>query len=360
MLTAFNSLRNILRLHNSAIDSNFFRLHYKITVGVLVIFSVLAHSKEYFGEPMDCHFSEYPHGSLNNYCAVQSTFIIVPSVKAGDPSTMDKDMTRPAQAESREKRYYSYYQWVSVALLIQAIFFYVPWYIWQMLENGRMKMLTADLTAPVIRKDEIEEKTESLLSYVIKNMHNHNSYAYSYFACELLNLTNVVSQIFFMNTFLGHGFELYGAFLTAFDERANEDARDPLETVFPTITKCSFHKFGASGDLQTLDGFCILTQNSGNAKIYTFLWFWFHLLAAISVIVVTYRLVVMFVPSFRLYMLRTSSSMNASRDIEIVFNDLWYGDWFILRLMGLHVNPLVYKKFLFRLARRCELGLYAV
>ncbi|AHY22006.1 viral innexin 5 [Diadegma semiclausum ichnovirus] len=359
MLNAFTLIRGLLGLHSSAIDTSFFRLHYKFTVGVLLLFSVLSHSREYFGEPMDCHFSEYPHGSLNNYCAVQSTFIPVESVKAEESSAMDKDITHPAVVGPKEKRYYSYYQWVPVALLIQAMFFYVPWYIWQSLENGRIKMLIGNLTAPVFRKYDMEEKTESLLDYVIMNMHNHNSYAYSYFACELLNLTNVMSQIIFMNTFLGGGLELYGTFLTAFNERSNEEARDPMETVFPTITKCTFRKYGASGDLQKLDGFCVLTQNSGNAKIYTFLWFWFHLLAAISVLIVMYRVAVIFVPSFRLHVLRSSSSMNSSRDIEIIDRDLWYGDWFILRLIGLTVNPIVYKKLMFRLARHCEVGLYS-
>lgn len=358
MLDAVTSIYSLLGLHGIATETSFFRLHCKFTVGVLLILSVLSQSREYFGEPMDCHFSEYTNFSLNNYCAVQSTFIMVQSVKADESSAMDKDITQPALAGTTEKRYYSYYQWVSVALLIQAILFYIPWYIWQSLENGRIQTMTHGLTAPVLRNDIIAEKTQSLLDYVIMNMHNHDSYAYGYFGCELLNLTNVVSQIILMNTFLGEGLELYGAFLTAFNQRLNEEARDPLDTVFPTITKCTFRKFGASGDLQKLDGFCILTRNSGNAKMYTFLWFWFHLLAVISVVVVTYRTAVICAPSFRLQVLRWTSRMNASRDIEIIVNKMWYGDWFIVKLIGRHVNPIVYKKFIFLLARRCEAGLH--
>lgn len=360
MLDTFTSVRVILGLHNNAIDTNFFRLHYKWTAGILLFFSVLSHSSEYFGQSMDCHFTEYPHGSLNNYCAVQSTFILVPSVAAEESSAVNKDMTQPRLVESTDKKYYSYYQWVSVALLFQAIFFYAPWYIWQCLERGKMKMLINDKTAPVLSKNDIEEKAESLLDYFITNIHQHNFYAYSYFACELLHLTNVVAQIIFMNNFLGEGWELYGTFLRAFQNRTNPDTRDPLDTVFPTITKCIFRKFGASGDLQKLDGFCVLTQNSGNAKIYTLLWFWFHLLTVMSVVVVMYRIAVICIPSFRLHMLRSSSSMVASRDLEIIDLDLWYGDWFILRLIGLNVNPTLYKKFMFRLARRCENGFYGV
>ncbi|BAF45675.1 viral innexin-c3.1 [Ichnoviriform fugitivi] len=357
MLDAFfDSLRGLLALDGTAIDTTFFRLHYKSTVGLLLIFSLLSHSREYFGEPLDCHFTENSLGSLNKYCAVQSTFVIEPSVKAKNSSTTVKDMMHPAPDESREKRYYSYYQWVSVALLIQALFFYAPWYIWETLDKGRMATLIADMAAPILRKDVIIEKTQSLLDYVIMNMHKHNFYAYSYFACELLSLLNVVGHIILMNIFLGEGLQLYGAFVTAFNDRANEDARDPMETVFPSVTKCTFRKYDGSGDLQTFNGFCILTQNSGNAKIYTFLWLWFHLVAVISVITVTYRMAVVFVPSFRLYMFRWSSPLNTSRDIEIVYRELCYGDWFVLRLVGITVNPIIYKTLISELASRLKVG----
>ena len=45
------------------------------------------------------------------------------------------------------------------------------------------------------------------------------------------------------------------------------------------ITKCTFHKFGASGSVQKFDGICVLPLNIINEKIYVFLWFWFVLLA---------------------------------------------------------------------------------
>ena len=45
------------------------------------------------------------------------------------------------------------------------------------------------------------------------------------------------------------------------------------------ITKCTFHKFGASGSVQKFDGICVLPLNIINEKIYVFLWFWFVILA---------------------------------------------------------------------------------
>jgi hypothetical protein len=55
------------------------------------------------------------------------------------------------------------------------------------------------------------------------------------------------------------------------------------------LTKCTFHKFGASGELEKHDALCILPLNIFNEKIYIFLWFWMLSLTALTSIVVFYR-----------------------------------------------------------------------
>ena len=59
--------------------------------------------------------------------------------------------------------------------------------------------------------------------------------------------------------------------------------------IFPRITKCTFHKFGASGSIQTHDSLCILPLNIVNEKTYIFLWFWYIILAVILTLLVIYR-----------------------------------------------------------------------
>ena len=44
--------------------------------------------------------------------------------------------------------------------------------------------------------------------------------------------------------------------------------------IFPRMTKCTFHKFGASGEVEKHDALCILPLNIVNEKIYIFIWFW--------------------------------------------------------------------------------------
>ena len=55
------------------------------------------------------------------------------------------------------------------------------------------------------------------------------------------------------------------------------------------LTKCTFHKFGTSGELEKHDALCILPLNIFNEKIYIFLWFWMLALTSLTSIVVIYR-----------------------------------------------------------------------
>ena len=64
---------------------------------------------------------------------------------------------------------------------------------------------------------------------------------------------------------------------------------DPLDVVFPKVTKCTFHKFGPSGTIEKFDGLCVLPLNIINEKIYVFLWFWFIIVACITCIHFIYR-----------------------------------------------------------------------
>ena len=82
----------------------------------------------------------------------------------------------------------------------------------------------------------------------------------------------------------------------AIAERDQEDRLDPMIYIFPRMTKCTFHKFGASGEVEKHDALCILPLNIVNEKIYIFLWFWFLLLGILSALVVVYRFVIVISP----------------------------------------------------------------
>ena len=82
--------------------------------------------------------------------------------------------------------------------------------------------------------------------------------------------------------------------------------KDPLNSVFPKVAKCTFNKFGPSGTIEKFDGLCILSLNIINEKvktllldlpssfssfsqIYVLLWFWFVFLSTVSAFQLIWR-----------------------------------------------------------------------
>lgn len=102
-----------------------------------------------------------------------------------------------------------------------------------------------------------------------------------------------------MDTFLGGAFLTYGTNVVKFSNMNQEQRTDPMIAVFPRLTKCTFHKFGASGTIQKLDALCVLALNILNEKIYIFLWFWFIILAVITAINLIYSMALVLLPSTR-------------------------------------------------------------
>lgn len=92
---------------------------------------------------------------------------------------------------------------------------------------------------------------------------------------------------------------MYGTKVLNFSQMDQENRYDPMVAVFPRVTKCTFHKFGPSGSIQTHDALCILALNILNEKIYIFLWFWFIILAIVSGMALAYSIAVVTLPSIR-------------------------------------------------------------
>merc|ERR1712111_175792 len=124
---------------------------------------------------------------------------------------------------------------------------------------------------------------------------------------------------------------------------------DPMARIFPKVTKCTFHKYGPSGTVQTLDGLCILPLNIINEKIYVFLWFWFIFLAVVSSIHFVYRLIVIFIPQLRETLLKTRARTVPAYEISNICSKTSRGDWFILYQLGKNIDPIIFKEFLNKL-----------
>jgi len=106
--------------------------------------------------------------------------------------------------------YCKYYQWVCFVLFFQAIFFYIPRYLWKTLEDGWMHALVTNHKVVMLDKEQKSKIISQLVEYFIDNLQTHNSYTMWYYICEILNFANVIAHLMFLNYFFKDEFELYG------------------------------------------------------------------------------------------------------------------------------------------------------
>lgn len=124
MLDVFRGLKNLIKVNYVHIDSPVFRLHYSITVILLISFSLIVTTRQYVGNPIDCiHTKDIPEDVLNTYCWIHSTY----TLKSFFNKKVGVEVPYPGIGNSREKgkedmsdrKIYKYYQWVCFCLFFQ-------------------------------------------------------------------------------------------------------------------------------------------------------------------------------------------------------------------------------------------------
>lgn len=68
---------------------------------------------------------------------------------------------------------------------------------------------------------------------------------------HLLTLCSLyfTGQMFLMNRFFDGEFMTFGLDVIAYMEADQEDRMDPMIYIFPRMTKCTFFKYGSSGEV---------------------------------------------------------------------------------------------------------------
>lgn len=320
--------KSFIKMPNCTIDNNVFKLHYRVSCLILFMCSVLVTARQYFGDPIDCiSGDDVPNELLDTFCWVHTTFSIVTSFN----KTVGVEIPYPGVDKyvPGEKRvYHAYYQWVCFVLFFQAIFFYIPHYIWKSVENGQLKSIRADLCNPLIKDSDKEEQKRLVVRYLNNCKDSHQTSFITYVFCEFLNLFNVVGQMIMMDKFLGNQFTTYGLQVLKFTEWDSDIRFDPMIRVFPRLTKCTFHRYGSSGDIMKYDAMCILPINIINEKIYIFLWFWFYFLAIITTMTCIYRLFTISSERLRIRLLRRRCfALADSTLVSRLVSNVDVGDW---------------------------------
>ena len=123
MLDIFRGLKSLIKISHIHIDTAVFRLHYSLTVILLVAFSLIVTTRQYVGNPIDCiHSKDLPEDVLNTYCWIHSTYTITAAYKKKE----GLEVPFPGIANSKDypvnqRKEYRYYQWVCFMLFLQVI-----------------------------------------------------------------------------------------------------------------------------------------------------------------------------------------------------------------------------------------------
>lgn len=125
MLDIFRGLKSLIKVNHIKTDSPVFRLHYSITVMILMSFSLIVTTRQYVGNPIDCiHTKDVPEDVLNTFCWIHSTY----TMKHLFTKKVGEEVAYPGVGTSQlekmgnirpEPKIYRYYQWVCFCLFFQ-------------------------------------------------------------------------------------------------------------------------------------------------------------------------------------------------------------------------------------------------
>ncbi|KRT81564.1 Innexin, partial [Oryctes borbonicus] len=175
MMDFLNSFKSLIKLEQIHTDNNIFKLHYKFTVIILIVFSILLTSKQYFGDPINCDIEYSNKDVINTYCWIYGTYIVKNTLKEDILTGLGPDVD-PRQGGPIQNFLYNerngiitqkYYQWVCLVFCFQALLFYIPRYLWKTWEGGRLRLLAKDLGGPLIPISWSKENKERLISYML-------------------------------------------------------------------------------------------------------------------------------------------------------------------------------------------------
>ena len=119
MLHLFLGLKSLVKVSRFHTDCSVFRLHYRVTVMVLLAFTFIVTSRQYIGAAIMCvHTKDVPKEVLNTYCWIHPTY----TLSSAHWKRVGVDVPHPGVDKTRDekdKKHVKYYQWVGFLLFFQ-------------------------------------------------------------------------------------------------------------------------------------------------------------------------------------------------------------------------------------------------
>lgn len=268
----------------SQVDDFIDRCNYYYTVLLLVFFSLLVGSKQYFGEPIKCLVEQQYTGSWMSY--VHDYCFIMERYKLTAPKSSGLSEFYP----DKKDYYVSYYQWIPFLLLVQAISFHTPHFLWRSLQ--KLFSLDTEMTVEEAVKirtlfgEDRQKAINNLAKYIeeflsfpstksggfslfpLKNVVLCSTWLY--IGSKLLNSLNIIIQLMVINTYIGDGNFFWGLNLLGQLVRGDDWTKTGQ---FPRVVYCDYEMIEMANVAQK-NVQCTLTINILNEKIYLILTLW--------------------------------------------------------------------------------------
>lgn len=328
-----------LQKPNIVIDNIVFRLHYKVTMPILVVLGIYLACLQSFKRPIDCTpIDNVPIEFLNNYCYLHATY----GIEEYWANVIDERIDFPDDSKLHSEKSttnYTYYQWVPLVLILQSVLCYIPRYFWKKTESERV--------AEMVELFKRNAEPELLMNTIFASPSKNKRFFLWYSAAEVSNAIFDSLHIFVMDAFIGRGYCLFGLQVLQYSLFGGSDDANPTSLIFPKMAMCTYLSRVVTDSTEPWDTTCLLPMNVVNEKVYLFLWFWFVLLGLLSCLAVVYRAAIY--ASSRLRRLELSSRLVANERLEIALENCKAGDWFLIYLLSKNISSVCFRDFIERL-----------
>ena len=126
-----------------------------------------------------------------------------------------------------ERKYHKAYRWAPALLFCQAMLFYVPHFVWKLIEGDRVGHLADFLRGEVIDPEAywgLQKRATCVAQFVYKTLYRNQFFYMGYLFYQILTLANIVGNMYFIDWYLD------GAFYKMGFEGLNMINRDPYDT----------------------------------------------------------------------------------------------------------------------------------
>ncbi|TKR72442.1 hypothetical protein L596_019885 [Steinernema carpocapsae] len=286
-------------------------LNYYVTSLLLAFFSLAISAKQYFGSPIQCWVPNEFRGGwekyAEDYCFIANSYHV----------PWEEEI--PGQHEERHDQI-SYYRWVPIVLALQAVCFFMPNWIWNMLHKqtavNPRSVVGETLKCKDLHGDDRAKEVKNVATYIHETIEvfeergtivrSGSNATILYLATKLFFVMNIIVQFYLINHFLGGDYMNWGWETLKDIYFGKEWVESPI---FPRVIMCDFEvRRLANRQRHTVQ--CVIMMNMINEKLYLFLYVWFIFVGIVTFVNFLYNVALFSLPM----MMRAVVQANMSKE----------------------------------------------